>query len=150
MNIITSKPIIVNGEKYSNFPDFPSSNTGAVPTGTPMVLSPSELDKVKADYANAVKSGDKTKVAKLKSIIEKAQGAIAKGKDSGLFSSLGSLLGIGKKNETAPAPVAVDTTKEEPKKDKTMTYVLIGVGAVAVIGLVVYLAKSSGSEKSGK
>jgi hypothetical protein len=130
MNIITSKPIVINGkvmndENYSNFPDAPA------PSGAPLPYYTSPT----APPITQTTAG--TRAERVKAGLDKAKGLYQKGQESGLFSSIGNLLGLGKKDVPAVAPVV--NTNPEPTKDNTMKYVLIGGGVLAV-GVIVYLA----------
>jgi hypothetical protein len=131
MNIITSKPIVINGkvmndENYSNFPDAPLPSGAPLPYYTSPTAPP-----ITETTAN-------TRAERIKAGLDKAKGVYQKGQESGLFSSIGNLLGLGKKDVPAVAPASAPTTAPETK-DNTMKYVLIGGGVLAV-GVIVYLA----------
>jgi L-2-hydroxyglutarate oxidase LhgO len=130
MNIITSKPIVINGkvmnnENYSNFPDAP------LPSGAPLPYYTSPT----APPVTQTTAG--TRAERIKAGLDKAKGVYQKGQESGLFASLGNLLGLGKKETPAVSPIVAPAP--EPTKDNTMKYVLIGGGVLAV-GVIVYLA----------
>ena len=138
MKVITNRPILKSTDEYMSGPD--GQVTGVLAPATPSLLNPASATTI-----DAPKIG-KTRAEKVQEGLDKARNVYQKGQESGIFQSIGNLLGFGKKTETAPVAVV---TKEEPKKeDNTMKYVLIG-GGVLALGLVVYFAtKSSG--KSGK
>jgi hypothetical protein len=124
MNVITSKPVIIQGvDGYSNLDALPYYTS---PSAPPITNAPSSKAITDVTRADRIKAG-----------LDKAKGVYQKGQESGLFSSIGNLLGLGKKDVPAVAPV-VNTTPE-PTKDNTMKYVLIGGGVLAV-GVIVYLA----------
>jgi hypothetical protein len=124
MNVITSKPVIIQGaDGYSNLDALPYYTS---PSAPPITNSPSSKAIADVTRADRIKAG-----------LDKAKGVYQKGQESGLFASLGNLLGLGKKETPAVAPVVAPAP--EPTKDNTMKYVLIGGGVLAV-GVIVYLA----------
>lgn len=124
MNVITSKPVIIQGaDGYSNLDALPYYTS---PSAPPITNAPSSKAITDVTRADRIKAG-----------LDKAKGVYQKGQESGLFASLGNLLGLGKKEAPAVAPVVAPAP--EPTKDNTMKYVLIGGGVLAV-GVIVYLA----------
>jgi hypothetical protein len=124
MNVITSKPVIIQGaDGYSNLDALPYYTS---PSAPPITNAPSSKAIADVTRADRIKAG-----------LDKAKGVYQKGQESGLFASLGNLLGLGKKETPAVAPVVAPAP--EPTKDNTMKYVLIGGGVLAV-GVIVYLA----------
>jgi hypothetical protein len=124
MNVITSKPVIIQGaDGYSNLDALPYYTS---PSAPPITNAPSSKAITDVTRADRIKAG-----------LDKAKGVYQKGQESGLFASLGNLLGLGKKETPAVAPVVAPAP--EPTKDNTMKYVLIGGGVLAV-GVIVYLA----------
>jgi hypothetical protein len=125
MNVITSKPVIIQGANgYSNA------------DALPFYTSPSAPALTNAPSNQAI--ADSTRAERVKAGLDKAKGIYQKGQESGIFQSLGNLLGLGKKDVPAVAPASAPMTAPEPK-DNTMKYVLIGGGVLAV-GVIVYLA----------
>lgn len=88
---------------------------------------------------------------------DKAKGVWVKAQESGLLNQLGGLLGglIGKKQGTGdtpttwtgetPAPSTTPPAEGDKKPMSTTTKVLIGVGVVAVLGVIIYMATKKSS-----
>ena len=137
MKVITSKPIVFNGkvmneEMYSNFPDTtgqPFGMLAPVPSNAPLGQ---QIPTITSTNATTMSRAERIKAG-----LDKAKGVYQKGQDSGLFASIGNLLGLGKKDTPAVAPAVAPAPEVKP--DNTMKYVLIGGGVLAV-GVIVYLA----------
>ena len=147
MKVITKKPILVG-----NATEIMSGPTGSETTGVLAPVTPKLTDPLATTLANpnsttpsnqALESA--TRAERFKKGVDKARGLYEKGQESGLFSTLGNILGLNKKKEQ-PVPV-VAAAPEPEKKDNTMKYVLIG-GGVLALGVIVYLAtRRSGNGK---
>ena len=109
--------------------------------------------------SNLSTSNPKTGETKKGMFWDKAKGVWVKAQQSGLLNQLGGLLGglLGKNGATGsagqtwtgetPAPAPSSTTPEQPGKQpmSMTTKVLIGVGVVAVLGVIIYVATKKNS-----
>lgn len=135
MKIITSKPIIMDGklldnEYYSNLEDTSSSSK--------------DTTSLSGDSAPQTTM---SKGEKLTKGVEKGLDLIKKGKESGVIDAFKGLFGKSTKDTTsvAPAPVSNAPLQTQNTKNKTIKYLLIG-GGVLALGVVVYFA----TRKKGK
>jgi hypothetical protein len=147
MKVITKKPILVG-----NATEIMSGDNGEKTIGVLAPTTPKLTDPLATTLANPNSTtpsnqalASATRAERLKKGVEKARGLYEKGQESGLFSTLGNILGLNKKKQE-PVPV-VAAASEPENKDNTMKYVLIG-GGVLALGVIVYLAtRRSGNGK---
>ena len=132
MRIITSYPIIKNGRVvanncYNTTLDY-SSYAGTIPKDSP-------LSKPFPNIVTPSGGASATKTAKdidFESLGDKASAGI---------KGLGKLIGLFKKPKRTAAPTPAPAQMPENQGMTTGTKIAIGLGAVAVIGALIYFAK---------
>lgn len=133
MKIITSYPIIKNGKVvanncYNTTLDYSSiSGTKNIPKDSP-IFQPLNLPKV-GGSSGVGKTG---RNIDFESLADKASGAIR---------GLGGIVGAIKKPKGTAAPTPEPVQQPQAQGMSTGVKIAIGVGAVAVIGALIYFAK---------
>lgn len=130
MEVTTAYPVYVDGKRIGKQDNQYLYSNGTEPT-----------DQEKEAKARAGQVWDKV-AGKWREMTQNEKSLFNKLKASGAFGALGQLLGI-----TPQAPVTTTTFEPtpEPKKKLTTTqWVLIGVGVLAVGGLIFALTRKTG------
>lgn len=133
MEVTTTYPVYVDGKRIGKQDNQYLYTNGTEPT-----------DQEKEAKARAGQVWDKV-AGKWREMTQNEKSLFNKLKASGAFGALGQLLGI-----TPQAPVTTTTTtiieedKDKKKKLTTTQWVLIGVGVLAVGGLIFALTRKTG------
>ena len=150
MKVLTKYPVYVNKNKVSNADLYMNGDgaTSAAKTvaGQQSVNAPKlPTDQEIKDKASIGQIWDKTK-GKWRTMTQDEQSTFNKLRSSGVFSALGQFLGLGQRTspttDSLPLLPIEDESKKKEQKISTTTWVLIGVGVLALGGIIFFATRS--------